>query len=169
MKRRSRQDRTIPFVPHSMPTFDVRHHDHETRKMKSPAFIATTFTIVIGMVILMSISEPVLGAFIFVPFALGPLFVSLIVAAFSSCRSCQATLILGSVLYAAWFTFVYLSAFHWHPDAQSGIALLFIGVYSLPVMIPIWVVTLALRRRNRINSEPDAGWNPARTSQDPTA
>jgi hypothetical protein len=107
----------------------------------------------------MSKSEPVLGALFFIPFAFGPLFLSLFLAFISPSSWCQIILTIGSILYAGWFFTVFLDAFYWHPDAQSPIALLFIGIYSLPVMIPIWIVSLVIRHRNKIISEQDASSN----------
>jgi hypothetical protein len=106
-----------------------------------------------GIFALMSEAEPLSGAFFFVPFSLGPLFISLILAFISPIRSCQTTLVVGSLLYAAWFGFVFLNAFYLHLDPQSALALLFIGIYSLPVMIPIWLVTLALKHHNKNKGE----------------
>jgi hypothetical protein len=126
---------------------------------KSPAFLTTGFLLVVGTLILMSKSEPINGALFFVPFALGPLFISLVIAATSPYRSCQIILTVGSGVYAVWFGFVFLDAFYWHLDPQSSIALISIGIYSLPVMIPIWLITLVLRRRNKLKGEQEGGAN----------
>jgi hypothetical protein len=108
----------------------------------------------------MSKSEPIIGALFFVPFALGPLFVSLVIAATAPSRGCQIILAAGSVIYAAWFAFIFLDAFYWHVDPQSAIALVFIGIYSLPVMIPIWLSALVLRRRNKLKTNQAFGSGP---------
>jgi len=115
-------------------------------KLKSPAFVLTSVVIIAGLVCLMSKSD-IIGALFVLPFALGPLFISLIVAAVSHFRSCQNILIVGSVLYSAWFGYAFLDIFYWHPDPQSAIGLLFVGALSLPVMIPIWILTLFLRQK----------------------
>lgn len=136
---------------------------------KSPAFLVTAALIGFGMAALMSKSEPASGALFFVPFALGPLFVSLLLAAIAPNRSCQITLVIGSLLYSVWFGFVFLNAFYWHIDPQSSIAMIFIGIYSLPVMIPVWLLSLVLRHRHkvangqpatRIGSKPEGKENP---------
>ncbi|MBK1834112.1 hypothetical protein [Roseibacillus ishigakijimensis] len=75
---------------------------------------------------------------------------SIYLSSFCLERFCQILLTVGSLLYGGWFAFVYLSAFHWHLDAQSSIALLFVGIYSLPIMIPIWLVSATVHRR-RLN------------------
>ncbi len=133
-----------------------------SKKMKSgarsPAFLITASLLVAGTVALMTESEPIVGALFFVPFALGPLFISLLMAALCPTRPCQILLSAGSLLYAAWFGSIFLEIFHWHPDPQGAIALIFVGVYSLPVMGLIWVAALVLRRRGtRAKTAPDPG------------
>lgn len=120
---------------------------------KSPAFLITLVALSAGIFALMTKSRPIIGALFFVPFALGPLFVSMKIAATSPYRSCQIILAIGTGLYAVWFGFIFLDAFYWNLDPQSAIALLFIGLYSLPVMIPIWLGALALKRRNQMNGK----------------
>ena len=117
------------------------------RGVTSPAFLITVQVIVLGLVVLGWESNSLSGAFFIAPFVLGPLMVSLLLAALCPYRTCQITLVTGTVLYAAWCGYVYLSAFLWHVDAQSSISLLFTGIYSLPVMIPLWIVTLILRHK----------------------
>jgi hypothetical protein len=117
------------------------------RGVTSPAFLITSQLIIFGLLVLGWESGSFFGALFFAPFAFGPLIVSLLLAAICPYRACQIALITGTVLYAVWFVSVWLSAFQWHVDAQSSISLLFAGVYSLPVMIPVWIVTLVLRHR----------------------
>ena len=111
--------------------------------VKSPAFLITAFLIVSGTLILMSKSDPIIVAFFSLPFALGPLFISLFMAAISPYRSCQLILTVGSFLYAIWFILIFLNVFFLNPNPESSVALVFIGAYSLPVMIPIWLLSLA--------------------------
>ena len=129
-------------------------------RVKSPVFLITAFLILIGTFALMSESDPMAGALFFIPFALGPLFISLAISLYSPYRSCQIILGVSSVVYGVWFSFVFLSAFYWHIDAQSAITLLFIGIYSLPVMIPCWIVSLVLRNKNSRKAEQVGAPNP---------
>jgi hypothetical protein len=124
--------------------------------IKSPAFLFTAMVIGLGVAALMSKSESIFGTLFFIPFALGPLFVSLFLTAVSQNKSLQIVLTIGSILYAAWFGFIFLSAFYWHVDPQSAIALIFVGIYSLPAMIPIWVGSLVLKHRTELKGEQDA-------------
>lgn len=116
--------------------------------LKSPAFLTTIIILALGVAALLAKSEPVLSGLFFVPFALGPLFVSIFLSIISPSKSCQITLSIGSILYALWFGYIYLDAFYWHLDPQSAIALVFIGIYSLPVMILVWIITLVLRKKH---------------------
>ena len=70
--------------------------------------------------------------------------VSLFLALLAVGRICQVTLIIASVLYAAWFSYLYMGSFYLDPTPQSGLILLFVGLNSLPVMLTLWVVTLVL-------------------------
>jgi hypothetical protein len=132
-------------------------------RVKTPAFIVTCVIIALGIFALMSESSSLSGALFFTPFALGPLFISLFVASINPVRTSQIILIAGSILYATWFAFVFLSAFYWHIDAQSAIALLFIGIYSLPLMIPVWLIAFWLNKRNNSGEQGDAHQSTARS------
>ena len=114
--------------------------------VKSPAFLITAAILIVGIIALPESSSPIvtlLGVF----FVFGPLFITLIVSIISAHRTCQLILVGGSVFYALWFGWVYMSALHWEKSSQSGLAFLGVGVVSLPVMIPIWVSTLIIRRK----------------------
>jgi hypothetical protein len=87
-----------------------------------------------------------------VPFTLGPLVLSLLLALVMPNKASQITLIIGSVLYAGFFIYLYGGLFHRSPSPQSGIGLLFIGFHSLHVMIPIWCVADFLRLWPSMNS-----------------
>ncbi|MBK8037200.1 MAG: serine/threonine protein kinase [Verrucomicrobiaceae bacterium] len=118
-------------------------------RFTSPAFLTTAAAIVAGTLCLVAQSKPPSAALRFLPLSLGPLFVSLILSLILLNRRSQRVLLVGSLLYAALFAFIYLGAFFWHLDPQSAIALLFIGFYSLPVMIPVWLIALVMYFRDR--------------------
>jgi predicted permease len=86
--------------------------------------------------------------------------VSLLLGSVAASRRSLIILLISNLLYFCWFLWVYLSAFHFHPDPQAGIAFLFVGVYSLPVMIPLWIIAMCLRRSSQTQSEQDASSNP---------
>lgn len=124
----------------------------------TPAFLVTLACLIIGILVLLFVSDSIVGALFFLPFSLGPLLVSLLLAANSPSKRSQKALLIGTVLYAAWFTYIYLEVFHWHPDPQGAIAMLFVGALSLPVMIPVWIISLiAMRRQPSPDAVPQDG------------
>ena len=110
----------------------------------SPAFVVTAVILVVGLGILNSNSRSFSGTLFMVPFSLGPLVLSLLLALVMPNKASQITLIIGSVLYGGFFIHLYGGLFHRSPSPQSGMGLLFIGFYSLPVMIPIWSIAAYL-------------------------
>ena len=88
----------------------------------------------------------------FLPFALGPLLVTWGLGWLCGSRISGRLLLIATSLYSAWFGCIYLSAFRWRPDPQSGIAMLFVGVYSLPVMLPLWIVAFRKRKSKSIQA-----------------
>ena len=109
-----------------------------------PAFILTACLLAIGIFMLDSVSLSREATAGIAPFTFGPLFVSLVLALFARRIACQIVLIISSVLYAACVYDIVSSR-----DAQAGIALLFIGIMSLPVMIPVWLMTLYFMRSEK--------------------
>ena len=109
--------------------------------------VSTAVVLIACAIALCSRSASFFSGLYFVPFALGPLFVSLVFAGVLKAKKrSQVALTIGSVLYGFWFAFAFLDIFYWHQDPQSGIALLFVGVYSLPGMAIVWIVTALLGR-----------------------
>jgi len=104
-------------------------------------------------VALASKSEPFFGFLFFVPFTLGPHAVSHALCFWLKSRGSAILLGIGMLAYVSWFFFVYIDAFSVHLDAQSSIALLFVGLVSLPVMIPVWVGAFAFERRAKFKGE----------------
>ena len=119
------------------------------KQFQSPAFIISTVICVLGIVLLTLQSNSFSGVLFFLPFSLGPILLNVVFALSLNSKPAQITIISGSVLYSIWFAFIYLSAFHWYVDAQSGIALLFVGLYSLPVMFPLWIVAHSINTKNQ--------------------
>ena len=109
------------------------------------AFWVTCLILAVGCIVLLSESSSIGGALFFIPFSFGPLLVSIALTFYVWSRFSLLVLAVGSSLYGVWFGYVYMSAFHWHIDPQSAIALLFVGIYSLPVMIPVWLIVWAFR------------------------
>ncbi len=121
----------------------------------SPAFVVTAVLLVIGICILDPNTESFGDEVFVILFVLWPLVLSLFLAFIAQSRSSQITLIIGSILYGACFSFIYGSS-----GAQSGVALLFMGFYSLPVMVPIWGVAVFLRRKPQFEKPHPESTNP---------
>ena len=113
------------------------------RGVVQPAFILTACLLAIGIFMLNS-SDRIGSALFMAPFTFGPLFVSLVLALFARRIACQIVLIISSVIYVAGVYDILSSR-----DAQAGIALLFIGFMSLPVMIPVWLMTWYFMRSEK--------------------
>ena len=121
----------------------------------SPAFVVTAVLLVIGICILDPNTESFGDEVFVILFVLWPLVLSLFLALIAQSRSSQITLIIGSILYGACFSFIYGSS-----GAQSGVALLFMGFYSLPVMVPIWGVAVFLKRKPQLEKPNPESTNP---------
>lgn len=52
----------------------------------------------------------------------------------------QLCVLIAMIAYFAWFSFVYYEVFYVCVDAQSAIALVFVGPYALIVLLPLWVI-----------------------------
>jgi hypothetical protein len=107
--------------------------------MKTIGVSSTLFVLLVATLALCVKSDGFITGLIFVPFALGPLLVSLKFAFAFKKRASQVSITMGSALYAIWFSLAYLDIFYWHVDANGAIGLLFVGLYSLPVMLIVWL------------------------------
>ena len=114
---------------------------------KSPAFISNTIIFIIGFLLLIIQSSSLWGSLFIITFTLLPILINMFFALALNSKRSQIILSIGSVIYSIWFSLVYLSAFYWHIDAKSEIAILFVGIYSLPVMVPIWILAHILNKK----------------------
>jgi hypothetical protein len=74
--------------------------------------------------------------------SLFPMIVSLVCAFSLPKPSCQRTLSAGSILYTAWMTFFVAYCFVTNPGPLGPIAFLAGPIYSLPLMLLIWIVAV---------------------------
>lgn len=123
--------------------------------MKTLIQILTVLAIVWGATALERKCDTVTGVLFFLPFALGPLFVTFALAFFCDRTVALWLLLLSAEGYLFWFFYVYLDVFYWHPDPQSTAALLFVGVHSLPLMLPLWAAAWWKRRHKDLESTYD--------------
>src|SRR5690349_3591354 len=99
--------------------------------MRTAGILSTVTAFVIGALVIRLIGDGLIAFLFGVPIGLWPLAVSLQLGL--RCRGipkAQGALAVGSCLYALWFLLVCADAFFWHPDAQSGIVILFVAFYS---------------------------------------
>ncbi len=84
----------------------------------------------------------------FAPLALGPMIFSILLAHRVRGRASQFVLFVSAILHFAWFLIAVRQASH------SGIV--FVGVYSLPVMVLFWCAAWWTRERHGEPPPPDA-------------
>ena len=86
----------------------------------------------------------IIGMAFFLPFYGLPPIVSMVLSVISKNPFSQGLLATTSLLYGIWFTYAMYLAFYVDLDPQSGLVILFVGIYALPVLLPLWIVTLVL-------------------------
>lgn len=143
---------TVPEPAHRFTEKQCLQIPEVRGRIRSPLWMASASLFIVAFILLLGKSSGG-GAFIFLPYAFGPMVVSLLLGAAAASRLSLAVLLLSNVLYFGWFLWVYVNAFHLHPDPQAGIAFIFVGLQSLPVMIPLWMVALFLRNHKAIESK----------------
>ena len=111
------------------------------------AFWTTATIVMIGTLLLCSKSDPFFAGLFFVPFTFGPLAVTIGLAVVWRSTLAQYLLTVSSVLYGAWFAFIYAQAVYVNPDPQSPIAFLFVGVYATPVLAVFWIAAAVVQWR----------------------
>lgn len=116
---------------------------------KSPVRLGTAFVTpvavaTIGTLVLCSKADPFFAGLFFVPLAFGPLAITAGLACVWRSKTAQHLLTISSILYAAWFVYVYAQAVYIHPDPQSLIAFLLVGIYALPVLAVCWLAAGAM-------------------------
>lgn len=116
-------------------------------KLKFTATLISTALVLAGIALVATNSTPPMAAVRAAPFIFGPLLVTALLGLFLHSRSSQRTLTASAVLFAAAFILWFLNLFYWNLDPQNGIALLFTGIYSLPAMIPFWIIAFVQRKK----------------------
>ena len=87
-----------------------------------------------------------IGVLFLLPFYGFPPIVSIVLARRFTKAIPQMILTLTIVLYGAWFAYIYRDAFHVNLDPQSGILMVWVGIYALPSLIPLWLISFAIER-----------------------
>jgi hypothetical protein len=117
-----------------------------TKLERSPpvAFMASLVIVIIGTLMVCGRANGFLGGLFFLPFLFGPLMLAWIPMWICRSERSQGVFLLANLAYAIWFLYVYLDVFHFHPDANSVIGLLFVGLYSLPILLCLCVIAIAI-------------------------
>ena len=83
-----------------------------------------------------------------------PLLVSFIIAIKSRRNIASAVLLVSTITFAIWYGYMLHFAL-WSGEYLSILAILYIGIFSLPVMLPAWIATLVLNWRYAKKQEPE--------------
>lgn len=97
------------------------------------------------------------GAVVLLAFYAGPILVTLLLSWKFQTNLAQAVLLASLPTYFAWIGYDLYNAFFANLDPQSGIVLIAVGIMSLPVMIPLWILAIIL----------EVNWKPKRPSDLP--
>ena len=81
-----------------------------------------------------------------VPYSFGPLLGTILLSSLLNGNRSQLLLAISSLCYGAWFAYAYIDALYVHPDPQSPILFLLIGIYyALPWIAIFWGSAFLLR------------------------
>jgi hypothetical protein len=108
--------------------------------MKPFVTLITLTAILAGLAALSDESSTIGGVLFMALFSISPLLITLLLSFKAGSRLSQRLLLASTLVFSAWFALIYLDAFYWNIDPQSAIVLLTVGILSLPVMIPLWVI-----------------------------
>ncbi len=126
-------------------------------KLKKINQIIALFIWLICVLMLCLKSQPVYGALFFIPFVMYPHAITHIVLHRVKTKAAQIILMIALISYFAWFTFIYINVFYLFLDAQSAIALLFVGIYATPIMLIFWLTIWLVERKFHFEQTQDIG------------
>jgi hypothetical protein len=123
--------------------------------MRTTCHLTPVVLWVVGVLMLYNVADSFRGVLFFIPFALGPQAITHAAIIRAKSVRGQFVLLAALLVYFAWFTLVYVDAFYVHLDPQSSIALLFVGIYSLPVLGVFWWAAYLEESKFRANQSPE--------------
>jgi hypothetical protein len=85
----------------------------------------------------------------FFPFTMVPFIITCFFAARWRGVGSQLVLLATLAAYAGWFLYVYVQAQVMHPDPQSPIAFLWVGVETVPILFLLWILAWAIEWERR--------------------
>ena len=80
--------------------------------------------------------------------------VSIVLSLYTRNLFSQIILLMASLLYGVWLTYAVYDAFFVNIDPQSALVFLGVGIYSFPVMLPLWITAYVLNRYYTKKQEP---------------
>jgi len=116
--------------------------------------IGLSSIVLLGMIAFLFVSlaphhgfaKVVWGTLFFLVFCGFPPVVSIMLSARSKNPFSHVLILTSSLLYGTWFAYFIYDAMFVNRDPQSGLALLVVGIYSLPVLLPLWITAVLLNR-----------------------
>ena len=86
------------------------------------------------------------GTLFLLPFYAFPPIVAIFLARRFTNIISQVIITATSVGYGVWFAYLYYDAFYVHLDPQSGLVFVFVGIYALPGLLPLWLIAFVIER-----------------------
>ncbi len=121
--------------------------------MQTVCRVAPVVLWVVGVLMLYHVADSVYGVLWVIPFALGPQAITHAAILLAKSAESRNVLLVALLVYFGWFTFIYVDAFYIHPDPQSPIALVFVGIYAIPVLGIFWLAAYTTERKFRANQK----------------
>src|SRR5690348_16126371 len=111
--------------------------------LRSTTFVLTAIALIAYVVLFGRIGgmEAILMLF---PFTMVPFILTCFLAARWRVVGSQLILLATVAAYGGWFLYVYVQAQVLHPDPQSPIAFLWVGVEATPVLVLLWILAWAV-------------------------
>jgi hypothetical protein len=128
-------------------------------RVRHPLWIISAFITVISFVSPLFKGVDLGSLFNLIFYTYSPMIVSLLIGIAVTSKRGLLTLLIANILYFGLFLWAYIYVFYMNSDPLVGITFLFIGLISLPVMIPLWMIAMAMHRRKNTRSEQTASSN----------
>ena len=78
------------------------------------------------------------GSVVLMPFCGFPPIVAIVFSCLWKSLIANLLTVLSSIFYVPWFVYVVRDAFVVNIDPQSGLVMIFVGIFFLPVLLPLW-------------------------------
>ena len=88
------------------------------------------------------IARMVFGTPLFLLFCGFPPIVSIVLSTKLKNPFSHILLVITSFLYGVWFAYLMYDAFYLNRDALSGVVLFCVGIFALPVLLPLWILAI---------------------------